>query len=120
MKVLRAARLTLVAVLALGALALGPAAAQAAFGFQPGGAGFKVSITGEDAEGTTALAGAHPYSLVTEANLNLAGQFSDGDLRDLTVDLPPGLIENPTSVPKCSAAQFATPRNSPYEASLSG
>ena len=66
------------------------------------------------------LAGAHPYSLVTEINFNKVGNFSDGDLKDLTYDLPPGLIENATSVPRCGAAQFRTPRVSPYEATLSG
>ena len=35
--------------------------------------------------------------------------FSDGDLKDLDLDLPPGLIENPTAVPHCSAAQFCDP-----------
>ena len=57
------------------------------------------------------LAGSHPYSLITEINFNKAGEFSDGDLRNLQLDLPPGLIENPTAVPRCSPAQFATPRD---------
>jgi hypothetical protein len=106
--------------LALGALALTPAAAQADFGFLPGEEGFKATVTAEGGEGIATLAGSHPHSLVTEVNLNKVGDFSDGDLRDLTYDLPPGLIENPTAVPRCGTAQFATPRTSPYEASLSG
>jgi len=108
--------------LALSALAfavLAPAA-QADFGFAPGEAGFKVTATAEGGAEPAALAGAHPSSLVTEVNFNKVGNFSDGDLRNLTYDLPPGLIENPTSVPRCGAAQFATPRTSPYEAALSG
>jgi hypothetical protein len=97
-----------------------PPHAQAAFGLLPGSAGFKVTATGDAGGEPATLAGAHPYSLVTEINLNKAGNFSDGDLKDLTYDLPPGLIENATSVPRCGAAQFKTPRVSPYEASLSG
>ena len=101
------------------ALWLLPSAAQADFGFLPGEAGFNVTAT-SDVEGEPAtLAGSHPYSLVTEINFNQIGEFSDGDLRNLELDLPPGLIENPTSVNKCSAAQFATPRVSPFEESLS-
>jgi hypothetical protein len=111
--------------LALGALALAPAAlvpsfAQADFGFLPGEAGFKVTATAEGGSEPATLAGAHPSALVTEVNFSKAGDFSDGDLRNLTYDLPPGLIENPTSVPRCGAAQFETPRSSPFEAALSG
>jgi len=106
--------------LALAASALVPSFAQADFGFLPGEAGFKATATAEGGAGPATLAGSHPNSLVTEVNFNKAGDFSDGDLRDLTYDLPPGLIENPTSVPTCGAEQFATPRVSPFEAALSG
>ena len=41
-------------------------------------------------------------------------------MRDLSLALPPGLIENPTVAPVCSQADFHTPRESPWEASLSG
>ncbi len=102
------------------ALALAAPSAQAAFGLLPGTEGFNVTATGDAGGQPATLAGAHPYSLVTELNFNKAGEFSDGDLKDLTYDLPPGLIENPTSVPRCGATQFRTPRNSPYEESLSG
>jgi hypothetical protein len=109
--------------LALVALVLAawlPATASAAFGFLPGEAGFKVTASADAGGAPATLAGAHPYSLVTEIAFNKAGAFSDGDLRNLSYDLPPGLIENATSVPRCGAAQFTTPRVSPYEASLSG
>ena len=109
----------------LGALALAvaiwaPASASADFGLLPGEAGFKVTATADAGGAPATLAGAHPYSLVTEINFNKAGNFSEGDLKDLTYDLPPGLIENATSVPRCGAAQFRTPRISPYEETLSG
>jgi hypothetical protein len=97
-----------------------PASASAAFGLLPGEAGFKVTATADSGGAPATLAGAHPYSLVTEINFNKVGNFSDGDLKDLTYDLPPGLIENATSVPKCGASQFRDPRISPYEATLSG
>jgi hypothetical protein len=74
------------------------------------------------------LAGSHPYALVTKLGFALApeppaqpgGPYTDGDLRDLGLELPPGLIENPDAVPKCSQAQFEEPRSSPFESSASG
>jgi hypothetical protein len=95
-------------------------AANAAFGFLPGEAGFKATATAAAGGEVATLAGSHPYSLVTEVNLNKAGEFSDGDLKDLTYDLPPGLIENPIAAPRCGAVQFTTPRVSPFESTLSG
>ncbi|HWC09381.1 MAG TPA: hypothetical protein VG458_10050, partial [Solirubrobacterales bacterium] len=108
-------------------LAISPAAAGAAFGFLPGSAGFQAVPSVEGGE-RAELAGSHPFALTTEVNFKLAPespsepgvQFTDGDLRDLTIDLPPGLIENPSVVPRCTPAQFQAPRSSPFEASLSG
>jgi hypothetical protein len=95
--------------------------AQASFGFLPGDAGFKVTATAEGGQDPATLAGSHPYSMIVEANFNTTGSgFTDGDLKDLRLDLPPGLIENPTAVTECRADQFATPRTSPFETSLSG
>lgn len=114
-------------VAALLATAL-PTSASAAFGLLPGSEGFSVSAREEDGS-IDHQAGSHPYRLTTTINLNLAAgspgepgvPFSDGDLRELRLDLPPGLIENPTAVPRCSLAQFQTPRSSPFEKpSLSG
>jgi hypothetical protein len=108
------------APLALLLACLAPASASASFGLLPGEAGFKVTINADAGGEPTTLAGSHPDSLVTELNLNKSGQFSDGDLKSLTYDLPPGLIENPTAVPRCGSAQFVTARTSPYEESASG
>ena len=110
--------IALVAV-AMSALWTAPAMAQANFGFLPGSAGFNVTATAEGGGEPDTLAGSHPYSLITEVNLNMAGQYSDGDLRDLALDQPAGLIENPTAIPQCTPSQFSTPRVSPFEASLS-
>jgi hypothetical protein len=58
-------------------------------------------------------AGSHPYVMKTTLDLNtkndpsLGGTVPDGLIRDGAVDLPPGFIVDPTSVPRCSNADFA-------------
>jgi hypothetical protein len=97
------------------------------FGFLPGAEGFSVSALAEGGGEATA-AGSHPYQLTLSFGFRPGGEFegeegvafSDGDLRDLRIDLPAGQIENPNALNKCSAADFHTPRSSPFEASLSG
>ncbi|HWO47584.1 MAG TPA: hypothetical protein VNM41_05935, partial [Solirubrobacterales bacterium] len=119
--------ITILAASALG-LSLLPAVAQADFGFLPGPEGFSAIATADGGQLRDEQAGSHPFSLVTEVNFKLGpespGQpgvpFSDGDLRDLQIDLPPGLIENPGALPRCTQAQFHTPRQSPFGPSLSG
>ncbi len=106
---------------------LAPCTASAAFGLIPGSEGFAVSAREEDGS-VDHQAGSHPYRLTTTLNLNPGAEapgepgvpFSDGDLRELRLDLPPGLIENPSVVPQCNLAQFHTPRVSPFESSASG
>jgi hypothetical protein len=125
-------RLAVFLCLALQATALlavsSPPAASAAFGLRPGNEGFSVSAREEDGS-VDHRAGSHPYRITTTVNLNLAGEspgepgvpFSDGDLRELRIDLPPGSIENPAVISRCTLTQFHTPRSSPYETpSLSG
>jgi hypothetical protein len=90
-----------------------------AFGFLPGGEGFGVALTTEGGAPAT-QAGSHPVALSFELGFAKTGPVSDGDLRDLRLRLPPGLIENPAAMPRCTQAEFQTPRNSPWEASLSG
>ena len=100
-----------------------PAHAQAAFGFEPGAQGFAVRIEGagvvSGAPGEIG-AGEHPDSLGIEVSLASAGEYTDGDLRDLSLALPPGFLVNPTAVEECAASAFHTPRSSPYEVSASG
>jgi hypothetical protein len=116
----------LIATLVVAALVVAPSA-QAAFGFLPGAEGFDVTAT--EADGSPATqAGSHPYEITTTVDFNIApgsesepgGPYTEGDLKDLQVELPPGLIENPTAVPRCSLAAFHTPRSSPFQQSLSG
>lgn len=116
-------------LLALVAFAL-PSSAHAAetqFGFKPGTEG--LSFQAEEADGTPAEeAGAHPYALTMNVDFKegppAPGQpgvpFPAADLRDLRLELPSGLIGNPSVLTDCTLAQFTTPRQSPYEDSLSG
>jgi hypothetical protein len=103
-------------------------AASAEFGLLPGSEGFSAAPS---AEGGSAdrQAGSHPQDLRTDINFNLGAELpgepgvpvTDGDLKDLELELPPGLFENPAAVAQCSQAKFHTPRGvTPFEASLSG
>ena len=104
-----------------------PPGAAAAFGLRPGTEGYWASATEEDGS-VDHQAGSHPFQLTTAVGFNLAAEspgepgvpFSDGDLRELRLDLPPGMIENTSVIPRCDLALFHTPRSSPFEASKSG
>lgn len=109
----------LLVVLAASVLALGASTAQAAFGLLPGPEGFDVNATEVDGS-PAATAGSHPYAISTTIAFNRQGPFSDGDVKDIRIDHPAGLIENPTVVGKCQIAQFNTPRQSPFQVSRSG
>jgi hypothetical protein len=97
------------------------------FGFLPGTEGFAAAAY-KDGGGPETRAGAHPYQLDFHVGFNLGGEFEDqpgvafpdGDIRDLRIEMPPGLIVNPSVLDKCAASQFHTPRSSPFETSLSG
>jgi hypothetical protein len=119
-------------ILCLGIFALAllgtslPFKASAAFGLLPGSEGFAATATEENGS-VDHQAGSHPYQLTTTINLNLAAEspgepgvpFSDGDLRELRLDLPPGLIENPSALPRCSIAQFQSSHFTSFETSVS-
>jgi hypothetical protein len=103
-------------VVAMGLL-LTAAPAQASLGISE----FKVEAIDEG--GVPDLqAGSHPWELTTSVAFNLepGGAFTEGDPRDLHLEAPPGLIENPAAIAQCAATQFQTPRSSPFEASRSG
>jgi len=108
---------TRLAALPLCALALlvAPGSAQA-FDFLPGDAGFDADVFTEGIEAPATQAGSHPVAMRIRVGFEQDGPFTDGDLRNLDVELPPGLIENPTAVPLCSPATFETPRVTPFEA----
>jgi hypothetical protein len=102
-------------LLVLAAAAVLPAVAQADFGIEA----FEAGPLAEGGVPATD-AGSHPVSLELGVDLEHTGDLADGDLRDLSFELPPGLLENPTAVPVCSQADFQTPRKSPWEESRSG
>jgi hypothetical protein len=93
------------------------------FGFLPGTSGFAVAVTADGGAPAT-LAASHPNQISFKVGLNQGGEFedqpgvpfADGDLRELEVGLPAGLIMNSSVLTKCSLADFHTPRSSPYEA----
>lgn len=99
----------------------------AGFGFLPGEEGVAIEVRERDGF-LARQAGSHPSSMTIATGFNLAGKssgepgvpFSDGDLRELRIDLPQGFVENPTAVGQCTIAEFNTPRESPFQQSLSG
>jgi hypothetical protein len=75
--------------------------APATFGFQ------RVDSWFSNADGTLdTQAGSHPYSLTVALSLNNTGYFPAGEARSITVNLPRGVIGNPTAVPRCTAEQL--------------
>jgi hypothetical protein len=60
------------------------------------------------------LAGSHPYTLTTtfkvHATTNAEGHLvpEGGDLKDLVVELPPGLVVDPLAVRLCGTEEFST------------
>lgn len=110
-------------ILAAALLAAPPA--QAEFGFKPGTEGFEVKAIAPDAPEApgvpvpATLAGSHPYQLSVSVGLNASGPpgagLPDGDLRELEIELPTGMLVNPSAVPACASPVFNTPRTSPYD-----
>jgi hypothetical protein len=87
---------------ALIAVLVAPTVAQADFGIQNLRAG-AVNRDGSVATG----AGTHPYGWTVsfEINQNSEGE-PEGKIRDLIVDLPVGMVGNPTALPACAGAEF--------------
>ena len=116
-------RVALLAAIAVAGAAWIPATAQASLGFSS----FEVAASEENGQ-PDERAGSHPFALTAKVAFNLAaehpvapgGPYTDGDLRDLFLEMPAGLLEDPEAVSQCTLAQFHTPRVSPHEASLSG
>jgi hypothetical protein len=128
-------RLSTLSVLTVLGLAIFAPSAQGAFGLLPGDGGFEVVATepddpavvlgGEADGGPDSLAGSHPYALKAEINFSPGPgspgvPTSDGDVKDLRLDLPAGMVENPSVVARCQVAQFNTPRQTPFGPSRSG
>jgi hypothetical protein len=91
-----------------------------AFEFLPGAEGFDANIF--DADQPATQAGSHPTEVVFHVDFGGTGPSGENGLEDLSLEMPPGLFENPTALTQtyCSAKEFTTPRSSPWEASRSG
>ena len=84
------------------------AAQRLTFGGEPvfGVQGFEIAPE-EEGGALDTQAGSHPFQLTTTVNLDQTGEGDPAALaKDLAVKLPPGLIGNPTPLPRCTAAQF--------------
>ena len=75
-------------------------------------------VAEEEGGGISTQAGVHPFQLTTtavfnesEATANYKDQEPPGMAKDLTFQLPAGLIGNPTPFPQCTDAQFTTEEN---------
>jgi hypothetical protein len=101
------------ALVAAAVLALGFAApaAHAAFGIHD----FTAEVRKADDTTLETQAGAHPFVGVTAFTFNSTAMGPDGHVKDVRVDLPPGLISNPQATPRCTNAQFP---NCPKESQL--
>jgi hypothetical protein len=92
-----------------------------AFEFLPGPEGFDANVYDGAGQPTT-QAGSHPYAVTFGVDFEGTGAAGENGLRNLSFAMPPGLFENPTATRQtyCSAKEFATPRSSSWETSLSG
>jgi hypothetical protein len=109
MRAPRRIRITLQALLAAAILAAVAAApAQAEFGFK------ELDVRLGEKDGSPAVgAGAHPFELVTQIDVNTEeepglGTIPSEQARNTTIHLPEGLIGSPTSTPRCEGVDFAT------------
>ncbi len=91
-------------IVAVAGLALIASPAHANFGIVPG----SVETVAENGDGSRDFqAASHPflYRVSFAMNKNAKDEVT-GQLRDVKVDLPPGVIGDPLATPRCSQAQF--------------
>jgi hypothetical protein len=83
-----------------------PLTAQADFGIEPG----SLHSTFEISKGLEGLpqASSHPFSFSVGFKLNTdnRGKSEGGELRDVVIDLPAGMVGNPNAVPQCTRQEF--------------
>ena len=85
------------ALTALTREALPVGATQPGFGIES----FQFAATNEDGSLDT-QAGSHPFQLTSTVN------FDTDNMKNLRLELPPGLVGDPEAVPQCTAKQFET------------
>jgi hypothetical protein len=80
--------------------------ALASFGIVPA----SVKTTAIERDGTIdTMAGSHPYGYTVSFAFNSnAKGLAEGNVRDIEVDLPLGLVGNPRALPRCSRQDFDT------------
>lgn len=60
-----------------------------------------------NADGTIdTQAGSHPYSLSLAFYVNNTGSVPAGEVRDILVNAPPGIIGDPQAIPRCTRSQL--------------
>jgi hypothetical protein len=96
-------------VLAVGLLGVLAPSAWAGFGF-PAEGGMAVSIVNEDGSPDT-QAGSHPFAYSTTLAVNTEEREgrtvpAGGDVKDIEVNLPPGLVGDPSATSRCTLEQF--------------
>jgi len=93
---------SLAAIAAFGVLLCLPLSAQASFGIK------SLSAVAANKDGSVDLqAGSHPYEYKVDFTVNQDSEGNpEGILRDLIVDLPPGLVGDPLAMPRCPGADF--------------
>jgi hypothetical protein len=77
--------------------------AHAEFGITPGSARIKSLDASDQPENR---AGAHPDRLDVGLEFNTVGGSADGNVKDLEIELPPGLTGDSSAVPTCSRKVF--------------
>lgn len=97
---------TAVLFVALIALLVIPATAEADFGIKPG----SLHTTFEVSKGVTGVpqASSHPYSFTFgfRLNTNSEGRSEGGEMRSVLVDLPPGFAGYPFATSRCTRQEF--------------
>jgi hypothetical protein len=100
--------------IAVAALVVAPSA-QAAFGIES----FLAHVTEADENDDYEQAGGHPHFGITDILFNTTGDGTpDGNVEDLRVDPPAGLVSNPQALPQCTDAELASPSGCPPETQL--
>lgn len=83
--------------------ACAPSGARAAFGFVPGSVTFEaLNSVGEPYR----LAGGHPDRVLIGFEFNTLQEKADGNVKELSIDLPPGFSGSADAVPVCARSVF--------------
>ena len=75
-------------------------------------ADLKIDFVNKDGS-TATQAGSHPFAVNVDIAVNTKEQTGtevpDENARDVIIELPPGLLANPTATERCSEIQFTNP-----------